>query len=146
MENAPADSTLTISSPAQLSCGVLAFPVWSGKTQKASFQSPKKPRTGAAPGHSRPWVSFQRISGWMRDCGLWAVRGEGISLFQISGLAHMFRLCSSHTRYFSPLGIKVLLARNGRHICCSAASAPAPSLLSTASLCHHPLPPCPTPD
>lgn len=72
MENAPADPALTISSPAQLSCGVLAFPVRSVKTQKASFQSPKKPRTGAAPGHPRPWVSFQRISGWMREtvaCG-----------------------------------------------------------------------------
>lgn len=55
-----------------LSCGVSAFPVRSGKTQKASFQSPKKPRTGAAPGHSCPWVSFQRISAWMREtvaCG-----------------------------------------------------------------------------
>lgn len=72
VENAPADPTLSISSPAQLSCGVLAFPVRSGKTRKASFQSPKKPGMGAAPGHSRPWVSFQRISAWMREtvaCG-----------------------------------------------------------------------------
>ena len=81
-----------------------------------------------------------------RDCGLWAVRGEGILLFQISGLAHMFRLCNSHTRCFNPLGVKVLPSRNGHRICCSAATAQAPFLCSMASLCHHPLPRHPTPD
>lgn len=52
-----------------------------------------------------------------RDCGLWAVTGEGLS-FQISGVAQIFKFSHFRTRYLSPLGIKAVPPKNGQSICC----------------------------
>lgn len=69
----------------------------------------------------RPFLSLSLFSEnfWVdeRDCGLWAVRGEGLS-FQISDLAQKFKFSNSHTTCFSLLGIKALPPKNGQNICC----------------------------
>lgn len=69
-----------------------------------------------------------------RDCGLWAVRREGLS-FQISGVAQIFKFSHFRTRYLSPLGIKAVPPKMARAFAASAASAWAPSLFSKESHC-----------
>lgn len=71
---------------------ILGFPnvVW--EDSDTLLPKPRKAKSRAAWGHFCPWVSFQKIFGLMeRDCGLWAVRGEGLAYFQIFGLAQRFK-------------------------------------------------------
>lgn len=53
-----------------------------------------------------PFLSLGLLSEdfWVdeRDCGLWTVKGEGLS-FQISDLSQKFEFSSSYTRCLSPL-------------------------------------------
>lgn len=121
-----------ISSSAQLSCGFLAFPTWSGRLRTVfapGSQQRELPRATFVPGS--PFRGF--LGRWER-LWLWTVRGKGLS-FQISDLFQKFEFSNSYTRCLGPLWEERLcLQRVARTCVASAISARPPSLFPKASL------------
>lgn len=97
---------------------ILGFPSAVWEDLESFLPEPQEAKNGSCP---RPFLSLGLLSKdfWIdeKDCGLWAVRREGLS-FQISGMAQRFKLSNSQTRRLNPLGVKAFSSKNGHHICC----------------------------
>lgn len=118
VENASSDYTLTNFTPCPVVLWILGLPnaVW--EDLESFLPDPQEAKNGSC---LRPFLSLGLFTKdfWVdeRDCGLWAVRGEGLS-FQISGKAQRFKLSKFHTRCLSPLGVKALPPKNVQNIHC----------------------------
>lgn len=109
---------LPISPPAQVVLWILGLPnvVW--EDLESFLPDPQEAKNGSC---LRPFLSLGLFTKdfWVdeRDCGLWAVKGEGLS-FQISGKAQRFKLSKFHIRCLSSLGIQALPPKNVQNIHC----------------------------